>query len=108
MPVSLLILHRPPAGHENRAIGMFHPPSAFGQQIEKYVLLVGQTAPQPGLFAYHPREIANRSRPIPKSVLSDVHQRMPLAVDHELINRRIARDNRRIDQSLIVRSAIVM
>ena len=99
---------RPARRDQHRRVLVLEPAAGLRDQIDEHVLLIRQAAHHALILAHDLLDRRRRLRPIPNARLALVHQVVLLARDRELMHRRRTRQDRTIDQLIVVRRAEVV
>ena len=100
--VALARARRPPARHQHRRVLVLEAASRLGEHVEEDVLAVGELAPDLRLRLDDLLQVLHRLRAVPHAGLALVHQVVFYAADLELVDRRVARHHRRVDERVEV------
>ena len=98
----------PAARHQQGRVPVLEPAARLDQHVQEEVPLVGEEAPGPVLLAHDALDVGGRRGTVPDPAFADVDESMGSALHRERVRRRVAGEDRRIDQRVEVRRAIAV
>ena len=93
---------------QQRRVLVLEASASLAKDVEEEISLEREEAPETTVLPHKFLELLRSLLAIPRSKLADINEQVLAAVDVEFMHRRVAGDDRRVDQRVIVIGAIVV